>query len=143
MTERVLLVSNVLIAAIDASRPAHLTARTIIESDPRALAITGQNLREFLATLTRPSASNGYGIAGHRAVADWTEITSTLELLLETPGSQQLLTSLIADGRAVGKQVHDANLVAVAVDHGASTLITANRRHFERFSDLIQVEELA
>lgn len=143
MTDRVVLDSNVLIAALDDSRPGHLAARMIIESDPRALAITGQNLREFLSTMTRPRESNGYGLAGERAVADWTEITSTLEFVPETSGSQRLLESLVSNGRATGKQVHDANLVAVAVDQGASTLITANLRHFERFAELIEIEELS
>ena len=142
MTERVLLDSNVLIAAIDSSRPGHLLARSLIESDPRALTVTGQNMREFLSTLTRPTSVNGYGADGDRAVAEWTEITSTLELVDETPGSRQLLASFVGDGTAVGKQVHDANLVAVAVAHGATALITANRRHFERFTKLIEVEEL-
>lgn len=142
MTERVLLDSNVLIAAIDSSRPGHLLARNLIESDPRALTVSGQNLREFLSTLTRPASVNGYGADGDRAVADWTEVTSTLEFVDETPGSRQLLASFVSHGKAVGKQVHDANLVAVAVEHGATALITANRRPFERFTKLIEVEEL-
>lgn len=142
MTDRVLLDSNVLIAAIDSSRPGHLLARSLIESDPRALTVTGQNMREFLSTLTRQASVNGYGAEGDRAVADWAEITSTLEFVDETPGSRQLLTSFVSDGKAAGKRIHDANLVAVAVEHGAATLITANRRHFERFTEFIEVEEL-
>lgn len=142
MTDRVLLDSNVLIAAIDSSRQGHLLARSLIESDPRALSVTGQNLREFLSALTRPTSANGYGAPGDRAVADWAEITSTMEFMDETPGSRQLLTSFVSDGKATGTQVHDANLVAVAVEHGATTLITANRCHFERFAEFIEVEEL-
>ena len=103
MTDRVLLDSNVLIAAIDSSRQGHLLAQSLIESDPRALSVTGQNLREFLSALTRPTSANGYGAPGDRAVADWAEITSTMEFMDETPGSRQLLTSFVSDGKATGK----------------------------------------
>ena len=42
----------------------------------------------------------GPGADGDRAVADWVEITSTLEFVDETPGSRQLLTSFVSDGKA-------------------------------------------
>jgi len=142
MTERVLVDTNVLIAALDRDRPSHLAARFLVESDPRAISVTGQNLREFLAALTRPRADNGYGQAGAAAVAYWSEVTGTLDVIEETPGSRRLLGSLVADDKARGKQVHDAGLVAVAVEHGATTIVTANPRHFERFADLISIEEL-
>jgi predicted nucleic acid-binding protein len=142
MTDRVLVDTNVLIAAVDSARPGHIEAQELIEGDPRALAVTGQIMREFLVVMTRPVAVNGYGVRGDSAVAVWSEITSTLDLLDEGVGSQQLLRTFVADGRALGKQVHDAQLVAVAVDRAATSIVTANRRHFERFADLLTIEDL-
>lgn len=142
VVERVIIDTNVLVAAADSTRPGHLAARSLIESDPRALCVSGQVLREFLVVGTRPVAQNGLGMAGPAVVMALAEHTSTLGLVDETAGSRQLLSSLVAEGRAAGTQVHDANLVAVAVEHGATTIITANRRHFERFADLIEIEDL-
>jgi len=142
MTDRVLLDTNVLIAAVDRDRPGHLAARRLVESDPRALAITGQNLREFLVALTRPRANDGYGQTGPTAVAYWSEVSATLDSVEETRASRQLLASLVAGEKAVGKQVHDANLVAVAIEHGARAIVTASPRHFARFADLIEIEAL-
>lgn len=141
--ERALIDTNVLVAATDRTRSGHLAARTLIESDPRALCITPQVLREFLAVATRPVADNGLGMSGARAVAALAEATSTVDLIEETAGSRSLLAALVADDKATGKQVHDANLVASAVVHDVGTVVTANRRHFERFTDLIAIEDLA
>ena len=38
--------------------------------------------------------------------------------------------------------MHDANVVAVALAHGAAAIVTDNRRHFSRFADLIAIEGL-
>lgn len=142
VSERVLVDTNVLVAAFDAGRLGHLRARVVIESDPRALCVSSQSQREFLAVLTRPEHENGYGLAGAAAVMVWNDHTATMEVVDDNAHARVRLQSLIGADRAVGKQVHDANLVAVAVEHGATTIITANRRHFERFADLIAIEDL-
>lgn len=41
---------------------------------------------------------------------------------------------------ARGKQVHDANLVAVALAHDATAIVTGNTRHFARFASTIVIE---
>lgn len=143
VTERVLVDTNVLVAAFDEARPGHLPARTLIESDPRELCVAGQSHREFLDVLTRPRADNGYGLAGAAAVMVWNDHTATMQVLDGDARTRARFAGLIGADRALGKQVHDANLVAVAVEHGAAALITANRRHFERFADLIRIEDLA
>ena len=143
MTERVFVDTNILVAAYDPNRPRHLEARALLESDPRDLAVAHQSLREFVVVLTRPVEANGHGLDGPTASAAWRAVTSTVTHLPETEASQALLLEFVDSGLAVGKQVHDANLVAIALDHGASTLITANPRHFSRFSHLITIESLS
>lgn len=39
--------------------------------------------------------------------------------------------------------MHDANVVACALAHGATSIVTDNTRHFTRFADLIAIEVLA
>lgn len=143
MTERVLLDTNVLIATTDDSRQGHLAARRLIETEPRDLIIAGQSTREFLAVATRPRAVNGYGLSSPHAVSVLAEHTATLTVVDESAQSRGTLVGFVAGNLVRGKQIHDANLVAVALDHGATAIITANPGHFERFAHLIRIEPLA
>jgi hypothetical protein len=52
------------------------------------------------------------------------------------------LLHLVGQDLAAGRQVHDANVVAVALAHGAAAIVTSNSRHFSRFTELIVVEGL-
>ena len=68
---------------------------------------------------------------------------SSLRVLSEDVDAVDRLMTLVREGRAVGRQVHDANIVATALAHGASVIVTSDTRHFARFSDLIEIEALA
>lgn len=92
--------------------------------------------------LTRPPAANGDGLSGAEAVADLRAVTAPLGVVEENADSRRLLVALVADGGVSGKQVHDANLVAVVVTHGAAAVLTANPRHVERFGEHLAVESL-
>ncbi|GAB2460949.1 hypothetical protein GCM10027062_45600 [Nocardioides hungaricus] len=140
--ERVLLDTNVLLAAVDDSRRRHAAAIELIGGDPRALAVTTQVMQEFLAVSTRPVAVNGLGQSGHVAVANLEEMASGLDVLVETPESLRRLKSLVREGLASGRQVHDANLVAVALAHEVDAIVTDNLADFARFAELIEIESL-
>jgi hypothetical protein len=49
---------------------------------------------------------------------------------------------LMEAGSSVGKQVQDANVVAVALAHRASAIVTDSTRHFARFGHLIAVQDV-
>lgn len=59
----------------------------------------------------------------------------SLVLLGEGPAHPSHLRRLVAAGRVVGNLVHDAHIAALAVEHGVSTLLTADR-DFARFPGL-------
>ncbi|CAN5593356.1 hypothetical protein BH24ACT15_BH24ACT15_23850 [soil metagenome] len=46
---------------------------------------------------------------------------------------RQLLTSV----DCIGKQVHDANVVATILTHGIRTIVTENVEDFARFEDVV------
>ncbi len=142
-TEWVLLDTNVLVAALDRSRTAHRAAVRLLEQDERALAIGDQSVREFLTAATRPVASNGLGLPAPRAVAVLEDLLDGVETLHATEGSTRRLVEMVRHGAVAGKQVHDANLVAVALENHAAVIVTDHGRHFERFADLIEIEPLA
>jgi hypothetical protein len=64
-------------------------------------------------------------------------------LLPEDVSTTRRLMGLIAERSAAGKQVHDANVVAVALANQASGIVSDNARHFSRFADLIGIESLS
>ena len=70
------------------------------------------------------------------------EFLSDMEIVGENADTTNRLLSLVSQGPAAGKQVHDANIVAVALGASAVAIVTDNIRHFERFTDLIAVEPL-
>ncbi len=141
-TALVVVDTNVLLAATDRSRAAHAAALAFLNEDERRLALTPQIVREYLAVSTRPLEANGFGLAGVDAVANVGQFLEDMVLLAEDSVATSHLMDLVGAHAVTGKQVHDANLVAVALAHHASAIVTDNVRHFARFADLITVEPL-
>ncbi len=135
--------TNVLLSATDRSRPAHEAATDFLNDDERRLALTPQIVREYLAVATRPVDAHGFGLSGPDAEANVEQLLADMELLTESVASTRRLTDLVGSGAASGKQVHDANIVAVAVTHGAASIVTDDVRHFARYATLIDVEALS
>jgi predicted nucleic acid-binding protein len=142
VAERVLLDTNLLISASDQGRPDHARAVEFLEEDPRELVIAPQNVREFLAVATRAEGENGLGMSPEHAARALADLMVGLTLVGDGKAAASRLLSLIVTGPASGKQVHDASLVATALASEVGTIVTANRRHFERFADLIEIESL-
>jgi predicted nucleic acid-binding protein len=52
------------------------------------------------------------------------------------------LLGLLADVECLGKQVHDANLVATMLVHGIGTIVTMNLADFARFERYVSLIRL-
>jgi len=50
-----------------------------------------------------------------------------------------VLQNLQQETPSLGKQIHDANLVAVAIRHGIARLLTLNARDFRRYSEFVDI----
>src|SRR5262249_13860191 len=94
--------------------------------------ITAQNLVEFRNVATRPKAANGLGLSAVEAESQAATFEATFPLLVETPDIFPAWKALVAAMGVVGKQVHDARLVAVCHVHGVTHLLTFNVPHFTR-----------
>ncbi|WP_454293506.1 type II toxin-antitoxin system VapC family toxin [Salana multivorans] len=135
--------TNVLLAATDRGRATWVAACRVLEGDPRALAVTPQIVREYLAVATRPVALNGLGLDGTAAEANVGDLLEGLDLLREDAETVRILRDLVRRGLAMGKQVHDANVVAAALRWDASAIVTDNEQHFRRFASLVPIETLS
>jgi len=94
------------------------------------LHITPQNLIEFRNVATRPKAVNGLGLSAVEAESKAAVFEASFSLLAETADIFPAWKSLVSALGVIGKQVHDARLVAVCRVHRVSHFLTFNTNHF-------------
>jgi len=129
--------TNVLVRLANTDDPQYQVASDLIQSLHESgdlLQITSQVLIEFRAVATRPIAANGLGLSGAQAEAKAAKFEGMFPLLEETPAIFPLWKALVAAEGVIGKQVHDARLVAVCHAHQVTHLLTFNGTHFARLS---------
>src|SRR5947208_4203157 len=113
-----------------------VAARAVLELHRRGevLHVTPQILVEFRNVATRPVAINGLGLS----TVDTEALAATFEarfpLLAETPDIYPAWKALVAALGVIGKQVHDARLVAVCHVHAVTHVLTFNTAHFARMA---------
>jgi predicted nucleic acid-binding protein len=129
----------VLVRLANLSDPLHDQAVAAIARlwrQDEALYLAPQNLVEFWSVATRPVQANGLGLSP----ADTASILDVFEaefiIAPETPALLPALRAVLRSVEVLGKQVHDARLVAFCHVHGLISLLTFNSRHFTRFSSM-------
>lgn len=113
-----------------------IATRAVLELHRRGevLHVTPQVLVEFRNVATRPTGMNGLGLSAVDAEAQATGFEAAFPLLAETPDIYPAWKAVVEGLAIVGKQVHDARLVAVCHVHGVSNLLTFNVSHFVRMA---------
>lgn len=98
------------------------------------LYVTSQNLIEFRNFATRPVSANGLGLTAAAADGLAATFEAAFPLLDETPNLFPAWKALVRALGVIGKQVHDARLVAVCHVHAVTHLLTFNVAHFVRLA---------
>jgi predicted nucleic acid-binding protein len=113
-----------------------VAAQAVLELHRRGevLHVTPQVLVEFRNVATRPVAVNGLGLSIVDVEAQAATFDARFPLLAERPDVYPAWKSLVAALGVIGKQVHDARLVAVCHVHGVTHLLTFNVAHFVRMA---------
>ena len=143
--DRVMLDTNVLLAATDETRAEHRDALTVLNDWAAVrtdLCTSGQILREYLAVATRPAKKNGLGLDLADALGNVRAIRERTTLLAEDSKVADRLLGLLADVECKGRQVHDANVVATMLVHGIGTVVTMNLEDFARFAGQVSLVRL-
>ena len=143
--DRVMLDTNVLIAATDESRAEHHDALTVVNdwaSGRAELCTSGQILREYLTVATRPTEKNGLGLSLPGALGNVHAFRRRTTLLAEDAKVTDRLLSLLADVECGGKQVHDVNVVATMLVYGVRAVVTMNMEDFARFEGHVSLIRL-
>ena len=137
--DRLFCDTNVFLNAVDRKRLLNAQALHALNTFPNQgveLCISGQVLREFLAVCTRSRDANGLGLGLKQSIENAEAIIERSSILEETRAVTTSLLGLVARGKCIGKQVHDANIVATMVGHGLRKLLTDNLMHMKRFSEI-------
>lgn len=132
-----LLDTNLLARLANTADPRYAVAdRAVKELHRRGevLHITPQVLVEFRNLATRPKMVNGLGLPVADAEAKAAVFEAAFPLLAETPDIYPAWKSLVTALGVIGKQVHDARLVAVCHVHAVTHLLTFNTSHFARMA---------
>jgi predicted nucleic acid-binding protein len=132
-----LLDTNVLVRLANAADALHAEAsRAVVELHRRGgeLHLTPPVSIEFRNVATRPAALNGLGLTTAEAEAQAAGFEAKFPLLAESPDIFPAWKALVGALGVIGKQVHDARLVAVCQVHRVTHLLTFNVSHFVRLA---------
>jgi len=98
--------------------------------------VTSQNLIEFRNFATRPVSANGLGLGSSTAEGLASTFEKAFPLLAENQDIYPAWKAIVGALGVIGKQVHDARLVAVCHAHTVTHLLTFNVQHFVRMASV-------
>jgi predicted nucleic acid-binding protein len=133
----ILVDTNLLVRLANLGDSMHVTAAQAVVKLHRQgeiLHVTPQNLIEYHAVATRPIAANGLGQTLAEADGHAATFLSDFPLLPDVPAVFPAWQAIVKSHGIVGKQVHDARLVAVCHVHRVTHLLTFDIRHFARIA---------
>jgi predicted nucleic acid-binding protein len=136
----VVIDSNIIVRTIHHQSPHHSEAKAAIETLTKrneTLYIFPQMLYEFWTVATRPLKNNGLGLCVVESYNELTRIKSLFRLLPDSPAILPEWERMIVKYAVSGKNNHDARIAAAMNVYGITHLITFNKNHFARFTDII------
>jgi predicted nucleic acid-binding protein len=131
--------TNLLVYSTVSGNPWHHKARrwlAALQRQGTILCATTQILREYLVVLTRGDVFETTFTVSE-ALDELETLLPSLEVLGETEETAARLRDLVRRYQVRGKQIHDANVVAVMLSYGISRLATYNSIDFERFKEVM------
>jgi predicted nucleic acid-binding protein len=134
--------TNVLTRLAEPGHPMHqpaVDAVKLLVHQGHKLHVVPQNLYEFWVVCTRPTGVNGLGKTAAEAVAELANIRSLFLWADDTPAVYGVWELLVASIPVLGKNAHDARLVAAMAVHGLSHLLSFNARDFRNYPGVTSV----
>jgi len=131
--------TNVLIYSTVSGNPWHQQARqwlAALQNEGLRLCVTTQVLREYLVVLTRGTVFEK-SFTVDQVLAQVEALLPSLTVLDEPLAAADLLRTLVRRYRVRGKNIHDANIVAVMLTRGVRRLATYNQADFQRFDEIV------
>jgi predicted nucleic acid-binding protein len=136
--------SGILIRLQEPTDPQHGSIFAAVQSllsQGHGIATATQNMAEFWNVCTRPGvARGGLGLDNTETDRRARIIENTLLVLSEPPTAYAIWRRLVVSLSILGKQVHDARLVALMQAHGITHILTLNGKDFARYPGITVID---
>jgi predicted nucleic acid-binding protein len=133
-----LLDTGILLRLVNRQDVQHESVRAAVNAlivGAQELFTTSQNIAEFWNVATRPPQDNGYGLSREQVSQHLNELIGPIcAILVEHESLYDELRRLGQVYKVVGKQVHDARLVAIMRCWQIDSVLTLNDRDFRRYA---------
>lgn len=113
-----------------------LAEQVLRDAAAQRLVACAQVLTEFWVVATRPVSVIGYGLDSKLADSCVSDIVKLCEFLPDSPDVFDRWRSLVVAHQVLGKQAHDARLVALLQTYGGNRVLTFNPRDFARYPSI-------
>jgi predicted nucleic acid-binding protein len=131
--------TNILLRSAEPAHPTHQQAvnsvKTLLANGDRVCLIS-QNLIEFWNVATRPIDKNGFGWTPAKTDSEISRLESLLTVLPDSQAIYREWRKVVLDNSVLGKQVHDARIVAAMNVHQITKLLTFNTKDFKRYKGI-------
>ena len=141
--ETVFIDTNILVYATDDKSPFHSKSLDMLNqlmTDGNECAISPQIVREYLVVFTRGISPDD--AARSAALHNIVKFLEAFTLLDENYETVYRLQTIVENSTVGGKQIHDANIVAVMQAHGVKRLLTHNIDDFKKYAQWIEILKL-
>jgi predicted nucleic acid-binding protein len=132
--------TNILLRFLLRNDPAYQSIRQavrILKTRRERIVTTAQNMVEFWSVCTRPNTERGgLGLSVEATEGRLRLLERHFPILPEDTALYGEWKSLVSSYRVMGKQVHDARLVAAMTVHGLRRVLTSNVRDFSRYASI-------
>jgi predicted nucleic acid-binding protein len=132
--------TNILTRISDPAHAMHqeaLDAVTLLIQQGHRVHVVPQNFYEFWVVATRPVSVNGLGKTAAEALLDLTNLADLFLWLDESPPVYSVWERLVTGTPILGRNAHDARLVAAMTVHGLTHLLTFNVQDFRHYASIL------
>jgi predicted nucleic acid-binding protein len=137
-----LLDTHILTRSAQPHHPMHqpaVDAVALLRQGGEALYLAPQNLYEFWVVATRPPGENGLGWAINQAQSELSQLETMFAVVGESPVTLPEWERLVVQYQVMGKNAHDAQLVAAMIIHGINRILTFTVSDFQRYREITAI----
>ena len=131
--------ANILLRCAEPLHPAYKKAEKAIArllAEGHQFVVFPQVLIEFWVVATRPVKSNGLGLSFEHAQVQLEFIKTAFTLSPNVPATYWIWEELVRRHRVLGKNAHDAHIVAAMLMFEVSHILTFDLADFRRFYEI-------
>jgi toxin-antitoxin system PIN domain toxin len=127
--------TNILIYAFDVDATRHAAAKVLLAQlarGSRPWALPWPCVPEFLKTVTEPRSVRPAVVTAAFTFLELVSGSPSVRRLLPTDDTGRVLREVLEESGVRGRDVHDAHIFALCLEHGVRELLTADKG-FRRF----------